>query len=540
MRYYFYSLLSIIMLCQCDNDTRNYLSISNEVLSFRWNDTTKEIWIDTEDIWSVSSDIPSWINLHPNMGNGDTPISVEVSQNKTGGQRSASISISTQAITTQLVILQDPQERLSFTKEKWKELAATDTTLSITIDSNISYQTKILPEEAGNWISAHRSNNINDDTLEGTEITTILNNQGITGDRYLRLDVSENRQPEERYAQIIIYNTQYELTDTLHITQAGTDGIYHYDTEVIQLQKATCGNVNLIIMGDGFVQSDLTAGGKYESAIKQAAEHFFSIEPFLSHRNYFNVYMVVAESEEAGVNNKNSWSKIKNKFDTTFGNGTEITCNDDLVFEYAYLAKELPENKPLLAIVVLNSTKYAGTTYLYSDGNSIALCPMSTEKAPNDFEGLIHHEACGHGFGFLCDEYVYYQQTIPSTRIMEIKEWQKLGYQMNLDFTNDTSAILWKDFIGTDKYEMVGAYEGGFEYQYGVWRPEENSCMNNNIPYFNAQSRWCITKRIMELSDIQYNIQKFMENDQIPPIARTKSVFSPDSKPLGSPILIRR
>lgn len=190
MRYYFYSLLSIIVLCQCDNDTSNYLSISNEVLSFRWNDTTKEIWIDTEDIWSVSSDIPSWINLHPNMGNGDTPISVEVSQNKTGGQRSASISISTQAITTQLVILQDPQERLSFTEEKWKELAATDTTLSITIDSNISYQTKILPEEAGNWISAHRSNNINDDTLEGTEITTILNNQGITGDRYLRLDVA--------------------------------------------------------------------------------------------------------------------------------------------------------------------------------------------------------------------------------------------------------------------------------------------------------------------------------------------------------------
>ena len=120
MRYYFYSLLSIIVLCQCDNDTSNYLSISNEVLSFRWNDTTKEIWIETEDIWSVSSDIPSWINLHPNMGNGDTPISVEVSQNKTGRQRSASISISTQAITTQLVILQDPQERLSFTEEKWK------------------------------------------------------------------------------------------------------------------------------------------------------------------------------------------------------------------------------------------------------------------------------------------------------------------------------------------------------------------------------------------------------------------------------------
>ena len=46
----------------------------------------------------------------------------------------------------------------------------------------------------------------------------------------------------------------------------------------------------------------------------------------------------------------------------------------------------------------------------------------------------------------------------------------------------------------------MGVYEGGYEYQYGVWRSEENSCMNNNVPYFNVQSRWAIVNRIMKFS----------------------------------------
>mgnify|MGYP000479557860 CR=1 FL=1 len=86
---------------------------------------------------------------------------------------------------------------------------------------------------------------------------------------------------------------------------------------------------------------------------------------------------------------------INNKFGTTFGDGTAITCNADLCFEYARKIKELPSDKPLTIIMSLNSTKYAGTTYLYANGNSIALCPMSEEASPNDFEGLIHHEAGG-------------------------------------------------------------------------------------------------------------------------------------------------
>lgn len=168
---------------------------------------------------------------------------------------------------------------------------------------------------------------------------------------------------------------------------------------------------------------------------------------------------------------------------------------------------------PLTVVMPLNSTKYAGTAYLFGDGNSIAMCPMSEETPPNDFEGIVHHEAGGHGFAFLCDEYVYYKQRIPQSRINDIKEWQKSGFQMNLDFTNNPEEILWKDFIGLEKYGMVGIFEGGYEYCYGVWRCEENSCMNNNVPYYNAQSRWLIVKRIMQLAGIEYSFEDFIRDD---------------------------
>ena len=313
----------------------------------------------------------------------------------------------------------------------------------------------------------------------------------------------------------------------------------YVDGEYFIVQKAEQNEVNLIVTGDGFMRKDLLYGGEYEQSMNKAIEYFFSIEPYKSYREFFNVYMVVAESKEEGVGKKSpfSGSSIDNKFGTAYGDGTEIVCNDELIFEYARKVNELPDDKPITVLVVLNSDKYAGTAYLYSDGNSIALCPMSTQESPNDFEGIVHHEAGGHAFGFLIDEYVYNQRQIPEERKKKVQEWQELGYQMNLDFTDDLNNILWKDFIGIDKYAPVGAYEGGDEYQYGVWRSEENSCMNNNIPYYNVQSRWAIVNRIMQLSDIEFTVQDFIQNDNpiYPTGGRALNNWT-EFVPLGSPV----
>lgn len=516
-----YILLSILLFQCSDKEDDGYLSLSNDVLLFSWENDIKNIAIEADQEWTVSSDIPSWIALNiQQKDHKNSLLSVAVSDNNTFQKRNCIILITTSKQQKELKIIQEAARILQFAGDKEINISSSATNLSIPIEQNIGYELRILQNTEA-WIKRTTSN-------------------AIENKNTLVLDIATNETRKKRDAQIIIYNEIVHLSDTIYVIQEAGDGHKYQDGEYLQLQRAILSNgVNLIIMGDGFTQQNMALNGYYEKSMKKAADYFFSIEPYKTYRNYFNVYAVVAESEEAGVSEKNSGEKVNNKFGTAFGIGTEIVCNDKQVLEYACKVKELPTEKPLAIIVVLNSTKYAGTTYLYSNGNSIALCPMSSEASPNDFEGLIHHEAGGHGFGFLCDEYVYFQKNIPASRKQDIKEWQKLGFQMNLDFTNDPSSILWKDFIGLDKYKQVGAYEGGYEYQYGVWRSEENSCMNNNVPYFNVQSRWSIVKRIMQLSEKEFTIRDFIENDNVVPDIVTRNIVNKSFKPLGEPMWIR-
>ena len=44
---------------------------------------------------------------------------------------------------------------------------------------------------------------------------------------------------------------------------------------------------------------------------------------------------------------------------------------------------------------------------------------------------------------------------------------------------------------------------------------EQNSCMNNYIPYFNTISREAIVKRIMEYAGESYSFEEFVKNDKV-------------------------
>lgn len=524
----FVFFLSCSQKAEVEEDVGSF-ALSVESLSFDCEGGMQKVGIETNISWDIVTSLPSWLSIEEQSNNH---VLFSAVSNETEKCRTFQVLFSTEKGEFPLSIWQDVKGKLAFKDKTDITITSEKNSYLIEVLQNISYKVKCLDKE-NDWISFSSDND------------NLFNDIGVADKDFtsskFSLHVNENLSQEKRNAKIVIYNGTYHLSDTLCIIQNGSIRGKYTDGEYIQLQKASQGNVNLVIMGDGFTSKHLYFGGEYEQAMYKAVEYYFSIEPYRSYRNYFNIYMVVAESPSEGVGEKNSLgiSTFNNKFDTAFGSGTEIVCNDDLIFEYSRKVKELPENTPLTVIVVLNSTKYAGTAYLYSDGNSIALCPMSAEQSPNDFEGIIHHEAGGHGFGFLCDEYVYWQKNIPASRKQNIKEWQKLGFQMNLDFTNDPSSILWKDFIGLDKYKQVGAYEGGYEYQYGVWRSEENSCMNNNVPYFNVQSRWSIVKRIMQLSEKEFTIRDFIENDNVVPNIVTRNIVDKSFKPLGDPIWIR-
>ena len=56
--------------------------------------------------------------------------------------------------------------------------------------------------------------------------------------------------------------------------------------------------------------------------------YFFNIEPYKSFREYFNVYMIAAVSEEEGVSEEIPGRKVNNRFGSTFGEGTDIQWDE--------------------------------------------------------------------------------------------------------------------------------------------------------------------------------------------------------------------
>lgn len=514
--------LQLFFSCSKEEEQLPYLNLSDTSLSFAWEGGKQIIVLESNVDWSMITELPEWLDMNVNS---DETIEFEVSPNNTNDNRDCKLVFCADGQDFLLLIVQGVKEKLAIKGLKEYTLSSEGANINVELEQNVAYYIDFI-DDAETWI--HQLNN---GSLGGFSNST------------LSFLIDENQDKFKRVGKIAFFNEEFLLSDTLMVIQEGGLVSWYLDGEYKQIQKSSKGDANLVILGDGFLFNDLREGGAYEKIVDEAISYFFSIEPYKTYREYFNVYMVVAESEEEGVGEKTFFgeSTVNNKFGTAYGSGTEIVCNDERIFEYARKVKELPEDKPITVLVVLNSDKYAGTAYLYKDGNSIALCPMSTEGPPNDFEGIVHHEAGGHAFGFLCDEYVYNQSEMPEERKKSIKEWQKQGFHLNLDFTNDFEKILWKDFIGMDKYAPVGAYEGGYEYQFGVWRSEENSCMNNNIPYYNVQSRWCIVKRIMELSDIEFTVQDFISNDNpvYPTDGRTLNNWD-NFVPLGHPIWVKK
>lgn len=300
---------------------------------------------------------------------------------------------------------------------------------------------------------------------------------------------------------------------------------YDYDEdEVITLQKATRGNgVNLVFLGDGYNNKDI-ANGTYLKDMKQQMEYFFGVEPYTTYRDYFNVYTAIALSQESGVGTVNTL--CDNKFETTFTGGASLMCNTNDVFKYALRMPTVNSGNLNQTLIVLtpNTTDYGGVTSMWADGSAIAITPKSADDYPYDSRGIVQHEAGGHGFGKLGDEYIYHNSFIQTCPLcMPAFETAKSnGWYENLSLTGKMHEVPWSHLIFNDKYSaVVDIYEGGFMHNRGVFRSELNSCMNNNIPYFSTISREAIVKRIKQYAGETYSFDEFVKNDNPNPGSRS-------------------
>ena len=297
---------------------------------------------------------------------------------------------------------------------------------------------------------------------------------------------------------------------------------YEYgDGDVITKQTATVGNgVNIVFMGDCFDAKDI-ADGSYLSGVEEAITHFFAIEPYKTYKEYFNIYAVVGMSADSGVGSVNTIREAK--FGSQYGLQASgaVGVDESVCFEYAMKTPTVTEENLCQTPIVLveNTFEYDGITYMWGDGSAIALCPMSTDEYPYDYRGLVQHEAGGHAFGKLGDEYIYYNsfiQTCPGDCNVEtFNTGKSYGWYDNLSLTGNMYEVPWSHLIFDPQYSnLVDIYEGGFKHSRGVFRSESNSCMNNNVPYYSAISRESIVKRIMKYAGVEYSFEDFKAKDK--------------------------
>ena len=293
---------------------------------------------------------------------------------------------------------------------------------------------------------------------------------------------------------------------------------YSRDGKVTRLQRASEGaGIDLVLMGDGFTDVQI-ADGTYAGIMNKMMDAFFSEEPYTTLRKLFDVYSVDVVSATEG------YSHPGQALGGWFGDGTLVGGNDSKCMDYArkVVGDERMDN--VLIIVAMNSTEYAGTCYMYHSeggdygaGTAVAYFPL--DKDEGGMAQLVLHEAGGHGFAKLDDEYAYdgtiSQQEIDSKVMLAEKGWWK-----NVDFTDDPAQVKWHKFLTDDRYrfEGLGVFEGACTYSKGAWRPSENSIMRHNTGGFNAPSREAIWYRAHKLAygeSWEYSYESFVAYDAI-------------------------
>lgn len=473
--------------------------------------------------WKASTS-SEWLLISPTSGEAGTyqMALTASSKNNSKNSRTATVNLVSAGLTQSFTVTQSPAE--------YVELE----------------QTAYYTEAQGGSLQVKFTTNLSTDELAiyGTAswLTQPVNSR--TDQAYVvNLTVLPNEEEKERTAYLYFCKTngeEEEILNSVTIIQEGTETNtstdYSADKTVRILQRATQGNgLPIVLMGDGFLDTDI-ANGTYDEVMNKAMENLFTEEPLKSLQSYFNVYSVTA------VSRSNKFDGYNTAFQCQMEGGmsTLITGNDKNVIDYIQCVEGIDVSETL-AVVVLNSPLYAGTTYFgyYSENQvtelAIAYCPIIYNLENDSFRQVLVHEAVGHGFAKLEDEYSYEENgKMPSDEINDVKVLQSYGWAQNVDFTQDENTILWSSFLNDSRYssEGIGIYEGACTYMSGVYRPTEDSMMNTNTCGFNAPSRKAIYDMVMRRGENrETTYEEFADFDsrnvsQIQTLTRTSNAIS--------------
>lgn len=448
--------------------------------------------------WNVTTDA-AWLSLSPLSGDaGEGQVKVTaVFENNSNQVREAKVKLTSGDEACEISVFQEVGDYVLPEKEEYL-IGVEGGVFTIYFETNVDVEKlKVYTSsEPGSWLRQETTSRSAASETHEVSLHATSNKGGMSRSAYL-LFVREEDGVQKELATVKISQQGGQVLESVDFSEDG---------KIDTLQQHAKGEgIPIVLMGDGFVDQEL-ADGTYRRVMEKAMENLFTEEPVKSLREYFDVFMINAVSE-----NNDFGMGYKTAFSCKLAGGNSTVIKGDDVSVQVYVGKVLKEEKKKnsLAVVVLNTSVYAGTTYLgYQDGNgkfiefAIAYCPVIETLESEHFRQVLVHEAVGHGIGKLEDEYVYPDKgNVTMLEMQRIRTMQANGWAQNVDFTASKDTVLWASFLTDSRYqnEHLGVYEGACTYPKGAYRPSEDSMMNSNTCAFNAPSRKSLYEKVMKI-----------------------------------------
>ena len=505
------SLLAV-GLWGCNDDSVNgFLQFSEDNLLLKAAGDSIVVDVAAGSDWSVES-MADWCFANKNT---EGKLVIRVAPSDDIYERGTAVKVNCGDNVVRLSVRQEPMEFEILEEKKTLNFEKGISTDVLKIRTNMAWKVEIA--DTTGWLQA---------------IDTI----GI-GDADLTFKTTDNSQNGERTTTVRL---RYGVRSMKFIaTQKGgirLDGHIskHYGNRDLN------NGYNLIFLGEGFTSKDLIEGsGAFDQAVEEACSALWSVEPYKSYKEYFNVYSIAVPSQEKGVSKEGEETK-----NTAFGmtykevDGTphlDMTANLSKAWQYASSILGMTEeilNTNTTIVVLVNDEVYAGQTYFYENNyRALSVVPMNRDtQLPGGFTNIFLHEVGGHGIGKLADEWSVTDNALTASAKADIQAKVGRLYYLNLAFPN-VAALLpypqyyWSLIGNAAAYQgILGGFDGGCGYTSGsllIVHSEEKSCMLNHQPYFSVGCRWAIVRYLLfRLGIYEYSsagqtalYQYFLEHD---------------------------
>jgi hypothetical protein len=226
--------------------------------------------------------------------------------------------------------------------------------------------------------------------------------------------------------------------------------------------------VDLVFLPEGYTEDEMEA---FKEDCAKFMGWLFDTDPYGEYKNKFNIWMVLAPSDDSGTDipgDSTYKNTLLNSNFFTFGSERYLTTGDFKA------VRNIAANAPYDQIVILvNSEKYGG-------GGIYNFWAISTADHINS--NLVFTHEFGHAFPGLGDEYYDSEVAVQDFYPVQVEPWEPNLTTM-VDFDRK-----WKEMLpastpiptpATDVWKAkTGVFEGGGYVAKGVYRPYIDCSMN--------------------------------------------------------------